>query len=49
VDEPRQLHMIDYLRNQLISVGKSIPIIIGVVEYRERLGGMLKYYCRAAA
>ncbi len=37
------------LDNQIIEPGDEVGVIAGKVECRERLGGMLKYYCRDAA
>lgn len=37
------------LENQLIHPGESVGITDGLIECRERLGGLLKYYHRRAA
>ncbi|WP_144998718.1 hypothetical protein [Polystyrenella longa] len=37
------------LDNQLIEPGEEVVCIAGKIEYRERLGGLLKYYYRDAA
>lgn len=36
------------LENQLIDPGEEVGRIDGAIQCRERLGGMLKYYYRAA-
>jgi transposase InsO family protein len=37
------------LDNQLLEPGKEVGQTIGQLECRERLGGLLRYYCRKAA
>ena len=37
------------LGNQLIEPGDEVGQVVGHIECRERLGGMLRYYYRAAA
>jgi transposase InsO family protein len=37
------------LGNQLIDPGEEVGLVQGEVECRERLGGLLRYYYRAAA
>ena len=37
------------LDNRLIEPGKEVGQTIGQLEYRKRLGGLLRYYCRKAA
>lgn len=37
------------LDNQLIEPGEEVGRVTGPVQCRERLGGMLRYYYRAAA
>ncbi|WP_144996396.1 integrase core domain-containing protein [Polystyrenella longa] len=37
------------LDNQLIDPGEEIGCVAGKIECRERLGGLLKSYCRNAA
>ena len=37
------------LGNRLIEMGEEVTQTTGMVKCRERLGGLLKYYCREAA